>query len=51
MPRLGKSQPVVNRELSSPDGVELTIRLFTPPEASLADALPKIPTWNGWIPA
>ena len=37
---LGKSQPVVNRELSSPDGVELTIRLFTPPGASLADSLP-----------
>ena len=40
---LGKNQPVVNRELSSPDGVELTIRLFTPPEASLADALPNDP--------
>ena len=25
---LGKNQQVVNRELSSPDGVELTIRLF-----------------------
>ena len=40
---LGKSQPVVNRELSSPDGVELTIRLFTPPGASLADSLPADP--------
>ena len=40
---LGKNQPVVNRELSSPDGVELTIRLFTPPGASLADALPSDP--------
>ena len=40
---LGKNQPVVNRELSSPDGVELTIRLFTPPGASLADALPNDP--------
>ena len=40
---LGKNQPVVNRELSSPDGVELTIRLFTPPSASLADGLPEDP--------
>ena len=40
---LGKSQPVVNRELSSPDGVELTIRLFTPSDASLADCLPEDP--------
>ena len=40
---LGKSQPVVNRELSSPDGVELTIRLFTPPSASLANSLPQDP--------
>ena len=40
---LGKGQKVVNRELSSPDGVELTIRLFTPPGASLADALPEDP--------
>ena len=40
---LGKNQLVVNRELSSPDGVELTIRLFTPPGASLADALPEDP--------
>ena len=27
----GKSQPVVNREISSPDGVELTIQLIHPP--------------------
>ena len=40
---LGKGQKVLNRELSSPDGVELTIRLFTPPGASLADALPGDP--------
>ena len=40
---LGKSQPVVNRELWSPDGVELTIRLFTPPGASLANSLPDDP--------
>ena len=40
---LGKSQAVVNRKLSSPDGVELTIRLFTPPGASLANALPEDP--------
>ena len=40
---LGHNQPVVNRELLSPDGVELTIRLFTPPSASLAAALPEDP--------
>ena len=40
---LGESRPVVNRELSCPDGVELTIRLFTPPGASLADSLPEDP--------
>ena len=40
---LGKDKPVVNRELSSPQGVELTIRLFTPPDASLADVLPEDP--------
>ena len=40
---LGQNQPVVNRKLSSPDGVELTIRLFTPPGATLADALPEDP--------
>ena len=34
---------VVNRELSSPDGIELTIRLFTPPDASLAESLPNDP--------
>jgi len=38
---LGTSQPVVNRKLSNPDGTQLTIRLFTPPEASLADELPE----------
>ena len=40
---LGKNQQVVNRELSAPDGVELTIQLFTPPGANLADALPEDP--------
>ncbi|MCB4406949.1 hypothetical protein [Synechococcus sp. MU1642] len=40
---LGRNQPVVNRELASTDGVELTIRLFTPPDASLADDLPDDP--------
>ena len=40
---LGKGQAVVNRELSSPDGIELTIRLFTPPDASLAESLPNDP--------
>ena len=37
------SQPVVHRELSSPDGVELPIQRFTPPGANLADALPEDP--------
>ena len=40
---LGKNQPVVNRKLSSRDGVKLTIRLFTPSDASLADTLPEDP--------
>ena len=40
---LGKNKPVVNRELVSPDGVELTIKIFTPPSASLADSLPEDP--------
>ena len=40
---LGKGLPVVNRELSSPDGVDLKIRLFTPLGSSLADSLPKDP--------
>ena len=40
---LGANQQVVNRELSSSDGVELTIRLFTPPGAGLADSLPEDP--------
>ena len=54
---LGKNQPVVNREMSSPDGVELTIQLFTPTSASLAHALPEDPDlklldpgWSGLQP-
>ena len=43
MPPWERAKEVVNRELSSPNGVELTIRLFTPPGASLADALPEDP--------
>ena len=40
---LGKFKPVITRELSSSDGVELTIQLFTPPSASLAESLPDDP--------
>ena len=40
---LGKGRPVVNRELCTEDGVEMTIQLFTPPCASLADTLPNDP--------
>ena len=47
---LGKNQPVVNRELSSPDGIELTIRLFTPSDATLADGLPEDPDLERWDP-
>lgn len=47
---LGKNKPVVNRELSSPDGIELTIRLFTPSNATLADGLPEDPDLERWDP-
>ena len=47
---LGKNKPVVNRELTSPDGVELTIRVFTPPSASLADSLPEDPDLEKFDP-
>ena len=40
---LGEGKQVVNRKLLIPNGIELTIRLFTPPEASLAETLPKDP--------
>jgi hypothetical protein len=40
---LGKGQAVVNRELSSELGVDLTIRVLTPPDASLAGELPDDP--------
>ena len=41
---LGTGKPVVNRELSNTNGVKMRIRLFTPPDASLADNLPKDPS-------
>ena len=40
---LGKAKPVVTREQSTSDGVDLTIQLYTPPSASLADTLPMDP--------
>ena len=40
---LGKEKPIVTRELHCADGVELTIQLFTPPNASLAETLPNDP--------
>ena len=40
---LGKAKPVVTREQSTNDGIGLTIRLFTPPAASLASSLPEDP--------
>lgn len=40
---LGKGQPIVTRSLSSIDGVQLTIQVYTPPEATLAEALPTHP--------
>jgi len=40
---LGQHKSVVNRELKTDQGVKLTIQLFTPPEASLADGLPEDP--------
>lgn len=38
---LGKNKPIVTREQKSADGVELTIQLYTPPSASLAETLPQ----------
>lgn len=40
---LGKAKPVVTREQSTNDGIDLTIQLYTPPRASLALNLPKDP--------
>jgi hypothetical protein len=40
---LGKDKPVVTREQSTNDGIDLTIQLFTPPSASLASDLPRDP--------
>ena len=40
---LGKAKPVVTREQSTKDGVDLTIQLYTPPSASLAANLPEHP--------
>lgn len=41
---LGLSKPVVNRELSSGEGIDLTIQVFSPPEDSLARFLPEEPS-------
>ena len=40
---LGIGQQVVNRELSTETGVEISIQLFSPPRDNLADNLPKDP--------
>ena len=41
---LGKGKSVVTRELSTSDGVDLTIELITPTNATLADSLPEHPS-------
>ena len=38
---LGKGKPVVTRDLNTSNGVDLTIELITPANASLADKLPE----------
>ena len=40
---LGKNQEVVNRELSTQTGAEISIQLFSPPGENLADSLPGDP--------
>ena len=40
---LGKGQNVVNRELHTETGVDLTIQLYSPPKASLTTGLPDDP--------
>jgi hypothetical protein len=40
---LGKAKPVVTRALNTPMGVDLSIQLYTPAEASLAASLPDHP--------
>ena len=40
---LGKAKPVVTREQSTNDGIDLTIQLYTPARASLALNLPEDP--------
>ncbi len=40
---LGKARPVVTRELKTNIGVELTLQLYTPEQASLASELPTDP--------
>ena len=41
---LGNRKPVITREMETADGVELTIQLFTPQQASLAAAIPQHPS-------
>ena len=36
---LGKSKPVVTRELATTKGIDLTIQIYTPPAATLSDTL------------
>ena len=40
---LGNQQPVVTREVKTNQGMDITIQLFTPPEASLAAGIPSDP--------
>lgn len=40
---LGKGKPIVTREMSCSDGVEIKIQIYTPPSASLAGKLTKDP--------
>ena len=40
---LGYQKPVVNRELKSSEGIDLTIQLYSPKKASLASSLPSDP--------
>jgi len=40
---LGKAKPVVTRELSTNNGLDLTIQLYTPAGHSLSETLPKHP--------
>ena len=40
---LGKEKEVINRELNTETGVELSIQLFSPPQDNLAHILPSDP--------